>query len=119
MIFVQYPPTLTRYFEGKVDIVPSFFTELLIDESIEDEKEVLELIRDFSFQILRDYKYRSICNFMVHQVGDDLANIHFQIPKYAIDMDRMQPDSRLISYFGTVRFFQTDETISDIQNYYG
>ena len=53
---------------------------------------------------------------MVHQVGDDLANIHFQVPKYAIDMDRMEPDSRPISYYGTVRFFQSDETISDIQN---
>lgn len=116
MIYVVYPPTLTRNFEGETDIVPSFLHELYIDEGNEEGKDILESIRDASFQILQSHKYSSIVNFMTHQIGDDLANIHFQVPKYAIDMDRMEPDSRLISYYGTVRFFQTDETISDIQN---
>lgn len=116
MIYVAYPPTLTRNFEGETDVVPSFFTELYIDETNEDGKDILESIRDASFQILQLYKYSSIVNFMVHQIGEDLANIHFQVPKYAIEMDRMEPDERLISYYGTVRFFQSDETISDIQN---
>lgn len=116
MIYIVYPPTLTRNFEGETDIVPSFLHELYIDEGNEEGKDILESIRDASFQILQSHKYSSIVNFMTHQIGDDLANIHFQVPKYAIDMDRMEPDSRLISYYGTVRFFQTDETISDIQN---
>ena len=116
MIYVVYPPALTRNFEGRTDIVPSFFTELYIDETNEDGKDILESIRDASFQILQSHKYPSIVNFMVYQVGEDLANIHFQVPKYAIDMDRMEPDERLMSYYGTVRFFQSNETISDIQN---
>lgn len=116
MIYVAYPPTLTRNFEGETDIVPSFFAELYIDEANESGKDILESIRDASFQVLQSHKYPSIVNFMVHQIGEDLANIHFQIPKYAIDMDRMKPDSRLISYYGIVRFFQSNETLSDIQN---
>lgn len=116
MIYVTYPPALIRNFEGEIDIIPSFFTKLYIDETNEDGKDILESIRDASFQILQSYKYPSIVNFMIYQIGEDLANIHFQVPKYAIDIDRMEPDERLMSYYGTIRFFQSDEIISDIQN---
>lgn len=51
MIIAQYPPTLTRNFQGECDIVPCYFTELYIDESGEGDKDILESIRDASFQI--------------------------------------------------------------------
>ena len=116
MICVQYPPTLTRNFQGKIDIVPCFFTELFIDETTENNKEILELIRDASFKILQNHKYSSIINFSVYEINDELANIHFQVPKYAIDIDKMEPDETVMSYYGTIRFGQTDGTVSDILN---
>lgn len=116
MIYVQYPPTLFRNFEGKIDIVPSFFNELYIDESNEDGKDILESIRDASFQILQTHKYPSIINFMVREMNDGMVAIHFQIPKYAIDTDRMEPDCRTINYYGTVRFAQIDGSVSDMLN---
>ena len=114
MIYVAYPPTLTRNFKGKTQQVPSFFTDMYIEETKED-CDILESIRDASFQILQSHKYPSIFHFMITEVGDDMANIHFQIPAYAIEQDSMNPDDTPVSYYGTVRFFQTNETISDLQ----
>ena len=113
MIYVAYPPTLTRNFRGTTRQVPSFFTDMYIEET--KDCDILESIRDASFQILKTHKYPSIFHFMVTEVGDDMANIHFQIPAYAIEQDSMNPDDTPVSYYGTVRFFQTNETISDVQ----
>jgi hypothetical protein len=112
VIYVAYPPTLTRNFRGSTDIVPCFFTDMYIDE-IQD-CDILETIRNASFQILQAHKYPSIFHFMIHQIGDDMANIHFQIPACSIEQDSMNPDYSPVSYYGTIRFFQTDETVLDL-----
>ena len=114
MIYVAYPPTLTRNFKGKIQQVPCFFIDMYIDETVKDY-DILESIRDASFQIIQAHKYSSIFHFMITKVGDDMANIHFQIPVHTIEQDSMNPDDTPVSYYGTVRFFQTNETISDIQ----
>lgn len=113
MIVVQYPPTLTRNFQGDCSIVPCYFTELYIDESGEGDKDILESIRDASFQILRTHKYPSIFHFMVNDLGGDLASIHFQIPKYSIEQDSMEPDERSISYYGVVRYGRVEGNMED------
>lgn len=113
MIIAQYPPTLIRNFEGECDIVPCYFTELYIDESGEGDKDILESIRDASFQILKVHKYPSIFHFMINDLGDSLASIHFQIPKYAIDPDSMEYDERPISYYGVIRYGHVEGTMEN------
>lgn len=112
MIFVQYPPTLTRNFKGYCSQVPCFFTDMAIEEVYED-CEVLEYIRDASLQILQMHKYPSIFHFSIRELGEGIASIHFQIPAWAIEQDSMEPDDSAISYFGVISFVQIDGSISD------
>ena len=114
MIFVQYPPTLTRNYNGKVTQVPSFFTELFIEETNEDV-DILESIKNSSVLILKEHKYSSILNFTIYEVDNEIANVHFQIPAYSIMQDSMELDYTPVSYYGTIRFNQTDGSISDLQ----
>lgn len=57
MIIAQYPPTLTRNFQGECDIVPCYFTELYIDESGREIKIFLSLLETLLFKF---YKHISI-----------------------------------------------------------
>lgn len=113
MIAVQFSPTLIHNFQGNCSIIPCYFTELYIDESGEGDKDILESIRDASFQILQTHKYPSIFHFMINDLDNDLASIHFQIPKYAIDQDSMKPDERPVSYYGIVRYRRVEGNIED------
>lgn len=115
MIVVQYPPALTRNFKGYTTQVPCYFSELYIEE-VDEETDVLEVIRDSSFYALQENKYPAIFHFMIQQIDDELATIHFQIPACSIEQDSMDPDYSPVSYYGTIRFAQIDGSVSDLIN---
>ena len=116
MIVVRFPNVLTRNFDGECDFILSWLSDLFIDESNEEDYDILETIRDAIFAILRENHYPSIYNLCVSEYRNDILSLHYQIPRYTIEQDSMEPDERPISYYGFIRFLQIDETELDKLN---
>lgn len=111
MIFVQYPPTLFRNINGKEEIVPSYFTELFLPE---ESDSIISDISESCFVLLKERKYSSIQNFIVYDLNNGLAMVHFQIPKYNIDQDSLEYDNQMISYYGIIRYAIIPGDIKDL-----
>ena len=116
MIVVRFPNVLTRNFEGECDYVPSWLSDLYIDEAGEEGYDILESIRDAILATLQDNRYGTIYNLCVSEYRDDILSLHYQIPRYTIEQDSMEPDCRPISYYGFIRFLQIDESELDKLN---
>lgn len=112
MILVQYPPTLTRNINGQEDIVPSYLSELYLPD--EDSDDIISAISRVSFNILKNNKYTQIQNFIVYDLGNDIASIHFQVPKFSIEQDGLEYDKQMISYYGVVRYGEIEGEIEDL-----
>lgn len=110
MIAVRFPNVLTRNFNGECDLVPSWLSDLYIDQSGEEGYDILESIRDGIFTILRENRYPAIYNLSISEYQNDILSLHFQVPRWSIEQDSMEPDCRAISYYGFIRFLQIDDS---------
>ena len=114
MIGIRFPNVLTRNFEGECDYVPSLISELFIDEEeAEEDYEIIEMIKDAILIALQDSRYSVIYNLSVSEYQHDILTLHFQIPRWSIEQDSMNPDERAISYYGFLRFSQFDKSELD------
>jgi hypothetical protein len=113
MIVVRFPNVLTRNFDGECDFIPSWLSDLFIDESNEEGYDILETIRDAIFAILLENHYSSIYNLTVSEYQNDMLSLHFQVPRYNIDQDSMEYDDRPISYYGVIRYGQMEGNTED------
>lgn len=114
MIVVQYSPTLIRNINGQEDIVPSYLSELYLPD---DEDDIISAISKVSFNILKENKYTQIQNFIVQDLGNDIASVHFQVPKYSIEQDGLEYDEQMISYYGVIRYGKVEGGIEDLSEY--
>ena len=113
MIVVRFPNVLTRNFEGDCDYVPSWLSDLFIDEAGEEGYDILESIRDAILATLQDNRYGTIYNLCVSEYQNDMLSLHFQVPRYNIDQDSMEYDDRPISYHGVIRYGQMEGNTED------
>lgn len=113
MIVVRFPNVLTRNFDGDCDYVPSWLSDLFIDEAGEEGYDILESIRDGIFATLQSNIYSSIYNLSVSEYQNDMLSLHFQVPRYNIEQDSMDYDDRPISYYGVIRYGQMEGNSED------
>lgn len=109
MIFINFPPALTRIFEGEKSYEASCLSDLIIvdEEEESNEKEnAIPIIQHHLFNILKERKYSSICSCMLREIDefDSLVELYFQVPRYSIAPDGMELDERLVTYCGVIRY---------------